>query len=153
VRPDRIAAAPPTLNATRQRPTRQRAAISAALDDVDGFRSAQEMHDLLKTRGERIGLATVYRALQSFAEAGEVDALRTADGEVVYRRCSTEHHHHLVCRDCGRTVEVAGPAVERWADKVSADHGFTDVSHTVEIFGRCSECSKAGRSPRSRRAT
>ena len=118
------------------------------LDVVDEFRSAQAIHELLKARGDRIGLATVYRALQSFADAGEVDALRTADGEVVYRRCSTGHHHHLVCRDCGRTVEVAGPAVERWADKMAAEHDFTDVSHTVEIFGRCAACRKASRAPR-----
>ncbi|MGQ0623190.1 MAG: Fur family transcriptional regulator [Sporichthyaceae bacterium] len=130
-----------TAPAPRQRDTRQRAAVSAALDSVEDFRSAQEMHDLLKSRGESIGLTTVYRTLQSFAEAGEVDALRTADGEVVYRRCSTGHHHHLVCRDCGRTVEVDGPAVERWADNMAAKHGFTEVSHTVEIFGRCSVCS------------
>ena len=69
-----------------------------------------------------------------------LDSLRTDDGEIVYRRCSTGHHHHLVCRDCGRTVEVEGPAVERWADKVSAAPGFTDVSHTLELFGRCVDC-------------
>lgn len=134
----------------RQRSTRQRAAVSAALDSLDEFRSAQEMHDLLKSRGERIGLATVYRTLQSFAAAGEVDALRTADGEVVYRRCSNGHHHHLVCRQCGRTVEVDGPVVERWADRVATKHGFTEVSHTVEIFGRCAACTKAARPTRSR---
>jgi Fur family ferric uptake transcriptional regulator len=57
---------------------------------------------------------------------------------VVYRRCTSgAHHHHLVCRECGRTVEVEGPAVERWADAVAAQHGFRDVSHTLEIFGTC----------------
>jgi len=70
-----------------------------------------------------------------------VDVLRTDDGESMYRRCSSGHHHHLVCRECGRAVEVAGPAVEKWADQVAAAHGFTDVTHTVEIFGRCPECS------------
>ncbi|MBA3742725.1 Fur family transcriptional regulator [Sporichthya sp.] len=124
-----------------QRATRQRAAVAAALDAVSDFRSAQELHDLLKQRGENVGLATVYRTLQSLAESGEVDMLRTGDGESIYRRCSGGHHHHLVCRTCGRTVEVEGPAVERWADKVAAEHGFTEVSHTVEIFGRCSGCS------------
>ena len=83
------------------------------------------------------------KTLQALAGDGDVDVVRTDDGESVYRRCSTGHHHHLVCRDCGRTVEVEGPAVERWADKVSAEHGFTDVSHTVEIFGLCAECSTA----------
>lgn len=124
-----------------QRSTRQRAAVAAVLDSVADFRSAQELHDLLKQRGENVGLTTVYRTLQSLAESGEVDVLRTGDGESIYRRCSSGHHHHLVCRLCGRAVEVEGPAVERWADKVAAEHGFTEVSHTVEIFGRCAECS------------
>ncbi len=124
-----------------QRATRQRAAVSAVLDSVDDFRSAQELHDLLKGRGENVGLTTVYRTLQALAELGEVDTLRTADGESVYRRCSDGHHHHLVCRACGRAVEVAGPAVERWADKVADEHGYTEVSHTVEIFGLCPSCA------------
>jgi Fur family ferric uptake transcriptional regulator len=124
-----------------QRSTRQRAAVAAVLDSVPDFRSAQELHDLLKQRGENVGLTTVYRTLQALAESGEVDVLRTGDGESIYRRCSSGHHHHLVCRVCGRAVEVEGPAVERWADKVAAEHGFSEVSHTVEIFGRCAECS------------
>ena len=125
------------------RPTRQRVAVSSVLDDLDEFRSAQEIHAMLRARGERVGLATVYRTLQGLAQAAEVDVLRSADGEVVYRRCSSgEHHHHLVCRTCGRTVEVAGPAVERWAEKVAAEHGFAEVSHTLEVFGTCAACAE-----------
>jgi Fur family ferric uptake transcriptional regulator len=127
------------------RSTRQRAAVAALLDDVDDFRSAQEIYEELRRRGERIGLTTVYRSLQILADAHEVDVLRMADGESAYRRCSTGHHHHLVCRGCGRTVEVEGPAVERWADKVAAEHGFTDVSHTLEIFGQCKDCAAKSR--------
>jgi Fur family ferric uptake transcriptional regulator len=122
------------------RPTRQRKAVAAALRSFDDFRSAQEIHEMLRRSGENVGLATVYRTLQALAECGEVDTLRTEDGEAVYRRCSTTHHHHLVCRSCGRTVEVEGPAVEAWADSVAARHGFTDVSHTLEIFGTCPDC-------------
>ncbi|NLU85032.1 Fur family transcriptional regulator [Rhodococcus sp. HNM0569] len=125
------------------RATRQRSAISALLDDIEEFRSAQELHDELRKRGEGIGLTTVYRTLQSLADAGTVDVLRTDTGESVYRRCSSGHHHHLVCRDCGFTVEVEGPTVERWSAAVADDHGFTDVSHTLEIFGTCRECTTA----------
>ncbi|WP_405135369.1 Fur family transcriptional regulator [Nocardia sp. NBC_01388] len=123
------------------RSTRQRSAIAALLTDIDEFRSAQELHDELRRRGEGIGLTTVYRTLQSLAEAGLVDVLRTDSGESVYRQCSTGHHHHLVCRNCGSTVEVEGPTVEAWADSVAAEHGFTDISHTMEIFGTCRNCS------------
>ena len=66
--------------------------------------------------------------------------LRTGTGEAVYRRCATaDHHHHLVCRRCGRTVEIEGPAVETWAQRVADAHGFSDLSHTAEIFGLCSD--------------
>jgi Fur family transcriptional regulator, ferric uptake regulator len=123
------------------RATRQRAAVSALLDRLSDFRSAQEIHEELRRTGEGIGLTTVYRTLQSLADAGEVDVLRTGTGEAVYRRCaSMHHHHHLVCRRCGRTVEIEGPAVESWAQAVAEDHGFSELSHTVEIFGLCREC-------------
>lgn len=127
-------------NGPAVRSTRQRAAVVALLAEVDDFRSAQEIHDLLRHRGERVGLTTVYRSLQMLADSQEVDVLRLPDGETAYRRCSRGHHHHLVCRLCGRTVEVDGPAVERWADKVAAQHGFVEVEHTLEIVGTCQQC-------------
>jgi Fur family ferric uptake transcriptional regulator len=123
-----------------QRATRQRAAIARLLDEVGDFRTAQELHEQLRRRGEAIGLTTVYRTLQTLSDAGEVDVLRTDSGESAYRRCSAHHHHHLVCRHCGRTVEVEGAAVERWAERVAAENGFREVSHTVEIFGCCADC-------------
>jgi Fur family ferric uptake transcriptional regulator len=123
------------------RPTRQRRAVAAALAEFDDFRSAQEIHEALKADGTNVGLSTVYRALQAMADAGELDMLRSEAGEAVYRRCSGSHHHHLVCRDCGATVEVEGPAVERWTRSVAAAHGYADVSHTLEIFGTCARCS------------
>jgi len=127
---------------TRTRSTRQLAAITEALKDADGFRSAQELHEQLRERGERVGLTTVYRTLTTLAETGEVDCVRTEDGESVYRRCSTgEHHHHLVCRDCGHSVEIDNDEVEKWAEGAARRHGFTEVTHDLEIFGRCRECA------------
>lgn len=123
------------------RPTRQRAAVAAVLADSDVFRSAQEIHAALRDSGDNVGLTTVYRTLQALADAGEVDVLRTPDGESAYRQCSTGHHHHLVCRTCGRTVEIAGPAVERWAENTAREHGFAEVEHTLEIFGTCTDCA------------
>ena len=126
---------------TTQRNTKQRSAVSAVLAETEGFHSAQDLHAMLRDRGERVGLTTVYRTLQNLADAGDIDVMRPPGGEHLYRRCSQGHHHHLVCRSCGRTVEVAGPAVESWADKVAGQHGFVDVSHTLEIFGTCPECA------------
>ncbi len=125
--------------------TARREAVRRALAAGEGFRSAQDIYATLRAEGSKIGLTTVYRALQAMSESGEVDVLRTAEGEAVYRACATEdHHHHLVCRSCGRTVEVEGPAVEKWADSVGAEHGFTDMTHTVEIFGTCPDCAAKG---------
>ncbi len=126
--------------ATPKRLTRQQSAVAAMLGDTGDFSSAQDLHARLRSAGNPIGLATVYRTLQTLAGNGEVDVLRTDDGEAVYRQCSTGHHHHLVCRVCGRAVEVEGPTVERWADAVSAAHGFRDVRHTLEIVGTCADC-------------
>lgn len=137
-------ATPPTAGpapAEGLRPTRQRRAVSACLESFDDFKSAQEIHDLLKRSGDTVGLSTVYRTLQALADGGEVDVLRSEEGEALYRRCSDTHHHHLVCRSCGSTVEVEGPTVERWANSIAEKYRFRDVSHTLEIFGTCPACA------------
>jgi Fur family ferric uptake transcriptional regulator len=131
------------------RTTRQRTAVVQLLQRTDGFRTAQQLHDALKTEGESIGLTTVYRTLQVLADSGEVDIVRSGDGEALYRRCTdTTHHHHLVCRGCGATIEVDGPEMEAWATAIAATHGFTDIEHVVEIFGTCQSCA-AGSQPAS----
>jgi Fur family ferric uptake transcriptional regulator len=129
------------VSTTGVRATRQRAAIASLLEKLDEFRSAQELHDELRRRGEGIGLTTVYRTLQQIGAAGLVDTMRSVTGESLYRRCSEDHHHHLVCRACGSTVEVQGRQVESWAAEVAREHGFSDVSHTIEIFGLCGACT------------
>jgi Fur family ferric uptake transcriptional regulator len=125
------------------RNTRQRAEVRALLGETDGFRSAQQLHVRLRDQGAKVGLTTVYRTLQLLADVGEVDQMRLPDGEQLYRRCGqSAHHHHLVCRSCGATVEVEGPAVERWAQAQAARHGFVDVDHTLEIVGTCAGCAR-----------
>jgi Fur family transcriptional regulator, ferric uptake regulator len=127
---------------TQERSTRQKRALAAVLAESDSFRSAQDLFTELRSRGEDVGLTTVYNQLRTLAESGEVDALRSNDGETLYRRCDTDnHHHHLLCRSCGRTVEVEGPEVERWAEQVARAHDFVDVAHTVEIVGICRSCA------------
>lgn len=130
----------PVAGRAAPRPTRQRLAVASILGTFDDFRSAQQIHELLVRQGETVGLATVYRTLQLLAASGEIDVLRSELGEAIYRRCSGSHHHHLVCRSCGTTVEVEGPTVERWTSAIAAEHGFSAVSHTLEIFGTCPRC-------------
>lgn len=131
-----------TKPVTGQRSTKQRAAIASLLADAKDFLSAQQLHDRLRARGESIGLTTVYRNLQALTEANQIDAIWDGSGETRYRHCSTDHHHHLVCRNCGTTVEIKADKVEKWADAVAAENGFSDITHTVEIFGICAECAQ-----------
>lgn len=138
------------LGARRVRATRQGAAVDAALRDADGFRTAHDLYDELRRRGESVGLTTVYRHLKVLADAGEIDVVHRPDGEAQYRLCAVadmaeEHHHHLVCRVCGRSVEVEGPEVEAWAERVARAAGYSDVTHTVEVFGLCPEHSATPR--------
>ncbi len=130
----------PARGAPATRTTRQRTAIEALLAGTSGFTSAQDLHAGLAVQGSAVGLSTVYRTLQAMADAGEVDVLRQESGEALYRRCSMRHHHHLVCRECGRTVEVEGSDVETWASRVAETHGFTHPTHDVEVFGTCPDC-------------
>jgi Fur family transcriptional regulator, ferric uptake regulator len=124
------------------RATRQGAAVQAVLAEFSSFRSAQDIYAELRRRGEPVGLTTVYRHLQTLADAKAVDVLQTREGETVYRLCgSGRHHHHLVCRRCGLTKEIEGGEVERWSQRVAAEQGFVDVDHTVEVFGTCAACA------------
>ena len=114
--------------------------VIGALKKQGKFASAQSVYQLLRKDGESTGLATVYRTLQKAAARNTVDVLRKDDGEALYRLCETGHHHHLVCTSCGKTVEVEGSSVERWANTVAKNNGFRKVSHVVELFGLCAKC-------------
>lgn len=124
-----------------KRNTWQREAVRGALSGCDGFVSAQSLYSSLRDSGSPIGLATVYRALADLAVEGEADSLQQ-EGESLYRACTPgSHHHHLICRNCGLTVEIEADAVESWAQGVAAQHGFTQPSHVVDVFGLCARCS------------
>lgn len=125
-----------------QRNTWQRDRVRTALGDAAGFVSAQDLYAALREDNTGIGLATVYRALATLAASGEADQLQSPEGEAIYRACSTTgHHHHLICRNCGLTVEIEADAVEEWARAAAAAHGFTQAQHVVDVFGLCENCS------------
>lgn len=127
-----------------KRNTWQRRTVKSTLDAQDAFLSAQQLHAILREEGTGIGLATVYRALGDLAAGGEADTLQSAEGEALYRACTPgQHHHHLICRTCGVTVEIEATAVEQWAKAIAAEHGFTKPEHVVDVFGLCPTCSAA----------
>ncbi|WPF65537.1 MULTISPECIES: Fur family transcriptional regulator [unclassified Corynebacterium] len=132
------AARAPKLGA---RNTKQRAAVIDALVALNNFASAKTIHHELTQRGTPVGLSTVYRTLQSLADVHAVDVLSVAGGESLYRHClSEDHHHHLVCTECGSTKEIDGGPVEHWAKEVAAHYGFSLTGHDAEIYGLCPEC-------------
>ena len=130
--------------ARASRITRQGQAVLGIVGRSDNFRSAQDIYAELRAAGETVGLTTVYRHLALLTDDGRLDSLQTADGELVYRRChSSHHHHHVVCRQCGRGSEVELPDLEQWAESTAHALGYSDVTHTVEIFGTCAICRDA----------
>ena len=128
---------------TTKRNTWQREAVRDALESTETFVSAQTLHSRLRDSGSAIGLATVYRALADLAHEGEADSLQQ-EGESLFRVCTPgQHHHHLICRSCGLTVEIEADAVESWAQRVAAENGFTQPNHVVDVFGLCADCTLA----------
>lgn len=127
-----------------QRNTWQRDRVRGALADAQGFISAQTLYATLRDENTGIGLATVYRTLSGMATQGEADSLQSPDGESLYRACVTPgHHHHLICRSCGLTVEIEATDVEEWARRTAEHHGFSEAEHIVDIFGLCASCAVA----------
>lgn len=131
------------LPESSRRTTKQRLAVEGALEALDSFRSAQEIHDLLIHQDAGVSLTTVYRTLQAMESDGSVDSVLTSDGESLYRSCSAGHHHHLLCRKCGLTIEISAKTVEKWTEDIAQEHGFVQPDHTIEITGICADCQKA----------
>lgn len=127
----------------RERVTRPRLLIARALKNVPRFVSARQVVEMLERSNLKVGTATVYRNLKLMVERGEVDVIHV-DGEAFYRECSDgEHHHHVICRICGRTVEVEIPGLEQWIDKAMSHLHYRDVDHDLEIFGICPACARS----------
>lgn len=121
--------------------TAQRTAVFDELRKESDDLTAQELHRRLKGRGERIGLATVYRALDALAGAGLVERLSHFRGELCYRVCQAGHHHHLVCTECHTIVELGDCRLEKPLARAAAEHGFTATGHQLEVKGVCAACA------------
>ena len=123
-----------------KRNTRQKEAVRLALTQTNGFVTAQQLHQGLQKLGSLAGLATVYRALADLAETGDAERITDSDGQMRFRACTSSHHHHLICRNCSKTVEIDADEVEVWAGRIAKAQGFSEVSHTIELFGTCQAC-------------
>jgi len=126
---------------TQKRTTWQKTAVNERLAASEGFVSAQQLHQQLVADGTKLGLTTVYRALTELVEQDQADTLVLGDGEMRYRICTPEHHHHLICGQCGKTVEFDLPGFETQAQQIARDNGFTVESHELELIGTCADCA------------
>jgi Fur family transcriptional regulator, ferric uptake regulator len=124
------------------RATRQRLTVLDSLRAREDSITAQDLHMELRRDGEPIGLTTVYRTLSSLAEAGLLDTFER-EGELAFRLCSVDHHHHLVCESCNKIEEITAEEVERWVSQVAQTRGFTVTGHRADVFGLCAGCSAA----------
>lgn len=124
------------------RRTRQRELIWQELQKQRRFVSSQQVHAWLSKKGHEIGLATVYRSLKSWHESGQLDVIRGADNEMLFRICAgSDHHHHLVCTECGDAFEISSRELEDSIKKIARNKRFRLASHEVEIFGQCENCN------------
>ncbi|MDN5551904.1 MAG: transcriptional repressor [Brevibacterium sp.] len=129
----------------KTRSTAQKAVIRSALESEKRFVSAQQLHRTLEDQGHTVGLATVYRQLNALSESGHADSITIAEKQL-FRACAQdEHHHHLVCENCGKAVEIEPPS-EDWMSTTARVHGFEVTRHMFEIFGLCAQCAASAQS-------
>ena len=93
-------------------------------------------------RGLSVGRATVFRTLDLLAARGQLERIDLPSGEHAYVACAPqEHHHHVVCRACGRSVEVEDAGLQSVVGEIARRSGYRIESHRLELFGLCSDCA------------
>lgn len=119
-----------------------RTAVVEALAGHDCAVTALELDDELRHRKPAVGRASVYRALEQLERLGLVQRMEVARGTAGYERVEPggEHHHHAICRRCGRMVPFEDPALERTIAKLSGDIAFEVTGHDVVLRGLCERC-------------
>lgn len=121
--------------------TRPREEIAGVLRRERRFLRAAEIYARLKRSRARVALSTVYRTLEHLRAKGEVTERVDATGETSYMLCTpSHHHHHAICRACGKVEDVNCTAVEQFAKSLRTLHGFTLDGHAMEFTGRCRQC-------------
>ena len=104
--------------------------------------SAEDVYKLLLANGEEIGLATVYRVLTQFEQAGLVVRHNFEGGHSVFELASEKHHDHIVCVRCGKVEEFNDVEIERRQEKVARSMGYELTDHHLNMYGLCPECAK-----------
>jgi Fur family transcriptional regulator, ferric uptake regulator len=120
-----------------------REAVVRLLERQDCCLSAQEIFDRLRAARRPVGIASVYRALDTLADLRLVKRIDAGDGIARYEplRPDGDHHHHLVCRDCGRVEAFEDDELERALRRVEGRTGYAVAEHDVVLRGACADCS------------
>lgn len=121
--------------------TRQREIILDEFLRCDSHPSTEDLYLRLRKKHPGIGYATVHRSLKLFSECGIAETRDFGDGQTRYESTScSEHHDHLICKECGAIIEFEDPRIEELQNEVARDHGFTIAHHRLEIYGCCADC-------------
>ena len=104
--------------------------------------SAQEIHDGIRETGRRVGIASVYRALESLDGLALVQRVDLGDGVTRFEptHATGDHHHHLVCDNCGKVEPFEDAALESAIERVAVGHGYSVAAHDVVLRGACEDC-------------
>lgn len=123
------------------RATAQRVAIMRAIGELDRHFGPEQLVDYLRTRGEQVSRATVYRALPLLVQLGLIREVHSHDRHRHYERTvAADHHDHLVCVECGEVEEFVDPGIEALQDGICQRYGFQPIGHRTEIIGLCRRC-------------
>ncbi|MFF8841947.1 Fur family transcriptional regulator [Streptomyces sp. NPDC015127] len=123
-----------------RRAAARRNAVLAALRDLGGFVSAQQLHVTLVDQGCVVGLSTVYRALAEADADGLLETVHGSGGGRAFRYLSV-HEHRIRCTVCGDSVSFLSPELEHWIESLGPTYGFHDVRHAVSVTGTCALCA------------
>jgi Fur family ferric uptake transcriptional regulator len=137
-----------TLAALRARGLRAGGARTAVVELLGEQRcclTAQEIYDRLRAANRRVGLASIYRTLDQLSGDGFLQKVDLGAGVTRYEpvRAGGEHHHHLVCDDCGKVEAFADERLERALHDVEGQTGYRVAGHDVVLRGACSDCRPA----------
>ena len=123
------------------RVTRPRLAVLSAVHDRQ-HADTESLIGAVRVELPKVSHQAVYDALRVLTAVGLVRRIQPMGSVARYEARVGDNHHHLVCRHCGRAVEVSDPPVEDWAERIAREYGFTEVGHTVEITGTCPSCAE-----------
>lgn len=109
--------------------------------------TAEDVYKILLADGEDVGLATVYRVLTQFEQAGLLERHYFESGKAVFELNEGKHHDHLVCMQCGKVEEFYDPEIEKRQVKIAKERGFTITEHALYLYADCTKADCANKKP------